>query len=139
TGPVYAGPPLAVGEHVARFLGSHEARIVARDGRAAALFSTLPLTGLTPAGVAAPIDLRLTSGQDGFAPASSAAAVQLPSAANGELRFVTQGFGLRLADAVRQPAQVSDDRLFYANALGAGADTDMVVRPLQTGAEVSWL
>jgi len=120
-------------------VSDHAAQIAAAGGRRAVLFSSLPLVGRTLAGASAPIDLALQSVDGGFAPASSASQVLLPSLASGEVRFVDQGFGLRLQGAVAQPGALTNDRVFYGDVYGQSAGVDALLQAKQTGAEISYV
>jgi len=139
TSPVYTGLPLAKGESVTRYIGSHEAAIATADGRRAAVLSTLPLMGHTPGGAQAPINLSLQEAGGAYEPAASAASVLLPTSASGEVTFPDQGFGVSLVGAGDQAAVLSHDRLFYGDAEGQSADTDLAFEPVQTGVDVAWV
>ncbi len=139
TAPLASGPPLASGEKIVGYLGSHEAAVQAPHGRRAALFSTLPLLGLTSSGATTPIDLTLDDDGSVFSPRSTAARLTLPKSAAGAIRFTDLGFGISYVSARDQAGQRTHGRVFYGDAQGASANTDMAVAPDPTGVEVSWL
>ncbi|MDX6669904.1 MAG: hypothetical protein QOI91_267 [Solirubrobacteraceae bacterium] len=136
--PVYTQIPLASGMHVVRYLGDSQAQVAGPGEHRAAVFSTLPLIGLTPDGARAPVDLRLTDVAGGVSPRSTSAPVVLPTAASGAVRFPDKGFSVRVAGA-QGAAERTHDRLFFANVNGQAADTDAMIQAARRGAEISFL
>ncbi len=137
TSSVYTGPPVGVGETLERIIGDHDA-VIGDGSRRAVLFSTLPLNGITPTGTSAPINLALQTVAGGYQATSAAVPVTLPGTANGQVQF-PNGLSFSIPSAEGQAAQVDNNRLFFANITGEGGDTDLVMQPRQTGAEVSFV
>jgi hypothetical protein len=134
-GPPLKWPPAHAGEQIHGYLSDHAAIVTEAGGERGLIESTLPLRGETPGGDSAPIDLGLVdAGDTSFAPRSSAAAVRIPDESTGELRFPDQSFGLRLADAEPQDANIESNKAFFANVF---EDGDLVIEPRPAGAEVS--
>ncbi|MDQ3934172.1 MAG: hypothetical protein M3340_06025 [Actinomycetota bacterium] len=132
--PPLKWPPLRDGQKLARYLNGTSALIEEPGGGRSVLESTLPLVGRTPGGGKEPIDLALSDMGAAFAPKSSGAAVRLPKDSRGSVRFLDEHFGIALDGAEAGDATLNSNKLFYGNAL---ADTDLVVEPVPTGAEIS--
>jgi hypothetical protein len=132
--PPLQWPPLDKGQEIERYLSPHSAVVDVPGARSAVLESDLPLRGETPDGDRAPLDMGLTDQGDSFEPKSTAAAVQIPKSSDGHLRFPDQGLGLEVAGAHATDAKLTQNKVFFANAL---TDTDVVAEPTPGGAEIS--
>lgn len=133
--PPLKWPAVQPGEDIHGYLTDNSAVVSEPDGGRGVIESTLPLRGETPAGHEAAIDLGLVDVSDAAsAPRSTAAPVRIPDDSTGELRFPDQSFGISVADANPQQAQVESNNAFYANVK---SDSDLVLAPRPDGAELS--
>jgi parallel beta-helix repeat protein len=132
--PPLEWPPLGEGQQIDRYLSPHSAVVDLPGARSAVLQSDLPLRGETPGGDSAPLDMGLTDQGDSFEPKSTTTAVELPKSSDDEVRFPDQGLGLEVAGADATGAKLTQDKLFFPNAL---TDTDVVAEPTPGGAEIS--
>lgn len=127
-------PPAHGGQEVTGFLGDYAAMVRTESGRRAVVESSLPLRGTTASGDEAPIDLTLRETNGHLRPRSAAAAIEIPTHSNGELRFPDHGFGVRLDGAEDRDAAIESNKAFFANAL---PDADLLLDPRPLGAELS--
>lgn len=135
--PAFKGYQPAPGESIERYLNAATARVSDRAGNRSIVESTYPLTGLTPSGSRAPVDLSLRRQGSGFAPASTPVGVRFPG------RF-TDGIAMNLdgdARVVVRPAKrvkakaarLGSGKVMYANT---GRDTDTLAAAMPTGVEL---
>ena len=122
------------GRTVSRFLDDRTVVAAGDGGPPVLIESPWPLRAEDEEGDERPVDLSLVEGEAGFEPANAATDVTLPKELSnglriGQVRVVPAGV------AEGAPSGPDGDRVFYGNAQ---IDTDVVVTPLVTGAEVFW-
>lgn len=126
---------LADGREVLRFADDHTVVLAGDESRPPVLLeSPWPVRAVDDDGRKRRVDLNLEQGKDTFVPANAVADVALPVELSSGL-----GVGpIRIVPEGSSEAELSGDgrdRLIYANAQ---IDTDVVVTPLVTGAEIFW-
>lgn len=121
--------PFRDAERRGDFLDRFSARVRLTDGRDAVAVSSLPLQSENEAGQAEAVDLRLDTRADGILPRNPLIKTRFPARSNGSIEIGDIGVSLG-GDA---PAQLQDDRVFYASA--GGKDIDLIAQPLPSGVE----
>jgi RHS repeat-associated protein len=126
---------LADGREVKELVDDHTVVLAGDEKRPPVLLeSPWPVRAVADDGRMRAVDLSLEQGKDGFEPVNSAAEVKLPA----QLADGIEVGQLRVVPAGSSDGKISSDggdRVIYANAQ---TDTDVVVTPLVTGAEVFW-
>ncbi|HEX5762133.1 MAG TPA: DUF6531 domain-containing protein [Solirubrobacterales bacterium] len=91
----------------------------------------------TEMGVLAKVDLSLIQTPEGFESVNPLTDVQLPADAEGAIQLEGSGVSLTQVGAEAQAAErLGDENLFYPEALGPGADTDLLISPIAAGLEI---
>jgi hypothetical protein len=135
--PALKWPPLGQGEQLDRYVGERSAVVSDANGRRGLLESTLPLTGTTPDGADAPIDLSLTDAGGAYLePRSAPQPARVPKSSAGKVRLAGGDIGVGLADAASRDVAMTAGKAFFGNAL---TDTDLLIEATPLGAEVSLL
>jgi YD repeat-containing protein len=109
-----------------------------RDGEDGMLLDAgMPVRTETEAGFLAKVDLSLIQAPDGFKSVNPLTDVELPTDAEGAIKLEGSGVSLTQVGAEAQAAErLGDENLFYPEALGPGADTDLLISPIAAGLEV---
>lgn len=135
--PAFQGYRPKPGESIERYLHAGSARVSDRAGHRSIVESTYPLTGRTPSGRPAPVDLSLRRHGSGFAPASAPVEVRFPGriadgiamGLGGDGRVVVRPAKTRKARAAR----LSSGKVMYANT---DRDTDTLAAAMPSGVEL---
>ena len=127
-------PGVEDGGHIESYLGEDAAVEKLPGGSHVVVSSTIPLRASTGSGLA-PVTLALSEGEDGYAPENPLVPVTISKHASGGVAFPG---GLAVAPvtaAAAEPPEVVGDRVVFANA---APDTDLMLQPRPTGADISW-
>ena len=135
--PAFKGYRPEPGESVERYLHPGTARVSDRAGNRSIVESTYPLTGRTPSGRSAPIDLSLQRSGSGLAPASAAVEARFPAR-------IDDGITMGLADGARLVVRPAKKRKAKARRLGSAkviyantdTDTDTLAAAMPSGVEL---
>lgn len=135
--PAFKGYRPKPGESIERYLHPGTARVSDRAGNRSIVESTYPLTGRTPSGRAAPIDLSLQRHGSDLAPASAPIEVRFPARiADGIAMKLGGGAGLVVRPAKTRKAKAArlgSGKVMYANT---DLDTDTLAAAMPFGVEL---
>ncbi|MDQ3933755.1 MAG: hypothetical protein M3340_03895 [Actinomycetota bacterium] len=135
--PAFKGYQPRPGEFVERYLHAGAARVSDGAGHRSIVESTYPLTGRTPSGRPAPIDLSLRRHGSGFAPASAPVEVRFPGRiADGIAMTLGGGARVVVRPAKTRKAKVArlgSGKVMYANT---DRDTDTLAAAMPSGVEL---
>jgi hypothetical protein len=135
--PAFRGYSPKPGESVERYLHPTTARVADSAGNRSIVESTYPLTGRTPSGQSAPVDLSLQRSGSGFAPASAAVAARFPARiSDGIAVGLGDGAELRVRPLKASKAKarrLGSGKVIYANS---GVDTDTLAAAMPSGVEL---
>lgn len=135
--PAFKGYRPGPGESVERYLHPGTARVADGAGNRSIVESTYPLTGRTPSGRTAPVDLSLQRAGSGFAPASAPVEVRFPARiADGIAMGLGDGAGLRVRPLKTRQAKarrLGSGKVMYANS---DVDTDTLAAAMPFGVEL---
>jgi RHS repeat-associated protein len=134
--PLWQPAYLRLGDHVVGWIGDNAALIdrAGRKGRAI-VESLIPLWSPDDAGNSQRVSLDLEDRGAAYEPTNPLVKTSIGKGAADGLSLPDVGLNVRPLDLANVPASIVGGRAFYANA---AADTDWMIAPIPTGAEVFW-
>jgi hypothetical protein len=136
--PVWRGLAPGHGQRVRRYLDDFSAELEDAAGTRSVATSTLPLRTRDAAGRAVPVDLGLAPRGDALAPQAPLVETRIGRRARSGVALGRGGLRVRPVGAADVAGTLVNDRLFYPDVNGADADTDLLIEPRDTGAELMW-
>jgi RHS repeat-associated protein len=120
---------------VLRQLNARQAVVEDSHGHRGLAVGMLPLFGQQPNGHKAPLNMALVDARNSFMPASALVPTSFPKRSDAPIALSHGKFGIAFSSGSAVPAVRAGDTLVFPNI---ETDTDTVLRPVPTGAEVSY-
>lgn len=132
--PSWRPPGSEPGEHITTYLGEGAAVDRLPGGGHAVVESTIPLRVNGSSGLA-PTSLTLHEAEGAYVPANPVVPVSIAKQASGGIAFPAGLSVTPVSAATPEGSALVGNHVFFANA---SKDTDWIVEPRPSGAEISW-